>query len=84
MHIIRAIVQAETGGNITIRNVWTSDLVDKPLKNDNPVDGVDPIIEPDFTIDIDRLNQLISSLNYIDLSYQNDIWLPDTYDRIFV
>lgn len=82
--VLEAVVQPETGGKITIRNLWTSDLVDMAVKNDKPVDGEGPVIELDFAIDIIRFERLISSLNFSNLSYQNDIYVADTYDRIIV
>jgi site-specific DNA recombinase len=69
--VLQAVVQPEMGGKITLRNVMLSDSVDEPVKNDKPVNDKDPIIELDFTIDINRLEKLISSLNFNERSNQS-------------
>jgi site-specific DNA recombinase len=69
--VLQAVVQPEMSGKITLRNVMLSDIVDEPVKNDKPVNDKYPIIELDFTIDINRLEKLISSLNYNERSNQS-------------
>lgn len=69
--VLEAVVQPELGGKITLRNVMTSDIVDAPVKDDKPANERDPVIELDFHIDINRLQRLISSLNYNERSSQS-------------
>ena len=69
--VLEAVAQPETGGKIKLRNVMLSDSVDAPVKNDKPTNDKEPIIELDFTIDINRLEQLISSLNFNETSRQS-------------
>jgi hypothetical protein len=69
--VLEAVVQPETGGKITVRNVMRSDIVDVPVKNEKPVNDKEPIIELDFTIDINRLEQLINGLNFNESSRQS-------------